>query len=236
MNVAPPQSRRRQCAAGFTLVELMVGMSVGLALMAGAFALAGIQLGEHHRLLLELQMQQELRATAELMLRDLRRAGFWDRAQDGLWQPDAPVPTSNPYGGFAIEESGQRLSYRYAREAATSGDAGIRESSGFRLSDGRIDQWIAGRFQPLTDPALLRVLRFEARVDSTAHPLGDTCDRPCTTPAAAAASGGTSCAPVLQARVVTLSIDAEAAHDRRVRQQASWLSRLPNDTLAGGCP
>ena len=57
-----------------------------------------------------------------------------------------------------------------------------------------------------------------------------------TTPAAAAASGGTSCAPVLQARVVTLSIDAEAAHDRRVRQQASWLSRLPNDTLAGGCP
>jgi type IV pilus assembly protein PilW len=208
-----------RAARGFTLVELMIGLAISLALMAGAFAMAGVQLGEHHRLLLELQVQQELRATAELMQRDLRRAAFWDRAQDGVWHDPAITPDANPYADLSIDDAGARLTYSYARDGSSpSGGAGGREGSGFRLAEGRIDQWIAGRYQPLTDPAVMRVTRFDARVGALPHRLGDACD------------------PRLTARLIELSLDVEAAHDRRVSHRVTLTSRLRNDAFSRACP
>ena len=208
-----------RAARGVTLVELMIGLAVSLALMAGAFAMAGVQLGEHHRLLLELQVQQELRATAELMQRDLRRAAFWDRTQDGVWHDAAITPDANPYVDLSVDEAGARLTYSYARDGSSpSGGSSGREGSGFRLAEGRIDQWIAGRYQPLTDPTVMRITRFDARVSSLPHRLGDACD------------------PRLTARLVELSVDAEATHDRRVSHRLTLSSRLPNDLLSRGCP
>ncbi len=213
------RSLPHRAARGFTLVELMIGLAISLALMAGAFAMAGIQLGEHHRLMLELQVQQELRATAELMQRDLRRAAFWDRSQDGVWHDPAITPDANPYADLSIDEAGARLTYSYARDGSTpSGGSGGREGSGFRLAEGRIDQWIAGRYQPLTDPAVLRITRFDAQVSALPHRLGEACD------------------PRLTARLVELSLDAEATHDRRVSHRLRLSSRLPNDLVSRGCP
>jgi len=37
------------------------------------------QLGDNRRLLLEAQMQQDMRTAADLISRDLRRAGYWTR-------------------------------------------------------------------------------------------------------------------------------------------------------------
>jgi prepilin-type N-terminal cleavage/methylation domain-containing protein len=213
---------------GFTLVEFMIGLTIGLLLLAGAFAMAGVQLGEHHRLMLELQVQQELRATAELMLRDLRRAAFWDRAQDGVWQDEPDVPVRNPYADLTVEDAGRRLTYSFARDGSVPGGGSVRETSGFRLSDGRIDQLISGRYQPLTDPDLLRVKRLEVRLASQAHPLGDVCDPACV-------SGGAACAPTLSTRLVTLIVDAEAAHDPRVTHHLELLSPLHNHALSGAC-
>ncbi|ANH67231.1 PilW family protein [Mitsuaria sp. 7] len=225
---AVPRRRSPGSTRGFTLVEFMIGLTIGLLLLAGAFAMAGVQLGEHHRLMLELQVQQELRATAELMLRDLRRAAFWDRAQDGVWQDDPDVPVRNPYADVTVEDTGRRLTYSFARDGSASGGASVRETSGFRLSEGRIDQLISGRYQPLTDPDLLRVRRLEVRLASQGHPLGDACDPSC-------AVGGAACAPTLSARLVTLIVDAEAAHDPRVTHHLELLSPLHNHALSGAC-
>ncbi|RZI57541.1 MAG: prepilin-type N-terminal cleavage/methylation domain-containing protein [Rubrivivax sp.] len=209
---------RTMTQRGFTLVEFMIGLAVGLLLLAGAFSMAGIQLGEHHRLMLELQVQQDLRATAELILRDLRRAAFWDRAQDGVWQDDPDVPARNPFTEIAVEDAGRRVSYSFARDGSAPSAGSVRETSGFRLSDGRIDQLIAGRYQPLTDPDLLRVNRLEVRVDARAHPLDSVC------PSA------------LSRRLVTVAVDAEATHDARARHHLELLSQLHNDALSGDCP
>jgi type IV pilus assembly protein PilW len=205
----------------------MIGLTIGLLLLAGAFAMAGVQLGEHHRLMLELQVQQELRATAELMLRDLRRAAFWDRAQDGVWQDDPDLPVRNPYAELTVDDAGRRLTYSFARDGSAPGGATVRETSGFRLSNGRIDQLISGRYQPLTDPDLLLVRRLEVRLASQARPLGDACD-----PASVA---GAASAPALSARLVTLIVDAEATHDPRVSHHLELLSQLHNHALTGAC-
>lgn len=215
---------------GFTLVEFMIGLTIGLLLLAGAFSMAGVQLGEHRRLMLELQVQQELRATAELMLRDLRRAAFWDKAQDGVWQDDPDAPVRNPYADLLVEDSGRRVTYSFARDGSASGGASVRETSGFRLSDGRIDQLIAGRYQPLTDPDLLRVRELQVQLASQGHALDDAC-------AAACASGGAaSCTPNLSTRLVTLTVDAEAVHDPRVKHRLELISQLHNHALSGDCP
>ncbi|WP_431257719.1 PulJ/GspJ family protein [Roseateles chitinivorans] len=227
-----PRSSQRfpsRATGGFTLVEFMIGLTIGLLLLAGAFSMAGVQLGEHHRLMLELQVQQELRATAELILRDLRRAAFWDKAQDGVWQddPDAPVP--NPYADLTVEDAGHRVSYSFARDGSAPSAGSVRETSGFRLNEGRIDQLIAGRYQPLTDPDLLRVNGFEVRLTAQAHPLGDDCAPGC-------ASGTAGCLPVLSTRLVTVTVDAEATHDPRARHHLEMLGQLHNHVLSGGCP
>jgi type IV pilus assembly protein PilW len=226
----PPRLTR-----GFTLVEFMIGLTIGLLLLSGAFAMAGVQLGEHHRLMLELQVQQELRATAELILRDVRRAAFWDRAQDGVWQDDPDAPVRNPYADLTVDDAGRRLSYSFARDGSAPGGGSVRETSGFRLSEGRIDQLIAGRYQPLTDPDLLRVRRFEVRLESQVHPLGDVCDPACASPASGAPAGGAACAPILSTRLVTLTVEAEAVHDPRVSHRLELLSPLHNHALSGAC-
>jgi len=222
----------------------MIALTLGLLLMAGACSMAGIQLGEHHRLMLELQVQQELRATAELLLRDLRRASFWDRTQDGVWQEPSDAPVRNPYAEVLVEDSGRRLSYSFAHEGSPPGGASVRETSGFRLNDGRIDQLIAGRYQPLTDPALIRVRQVEVRVASQPHALADACDAGCagTSPVGSSAASSLpgsapgACTPILSTRLVTVTVEAEAVHDPRATHRLELLSRLHNPVLTGDCP
>ncbi|HEY1396055.1 prepilin-type N-terminal cleavage/methylation domain-containing protein [Roseateles sp.] len=224
-----PKAFRQRSTRGFTLIEFMIGLTIGLLLLAGALSMAGIQLGEHRRLMLELQVQQELRATAELILRDLRRAAFWDRAQDGVWQDDPDTPVRNPYTDLTVEDSGRRVSYSFARDGTAPGGASVRETSGLRLSDGRLDQLIAGRYQPLTDPDLLRVRQLQVQLASQGHPLGDACATACLS----AASG---CAPTLSTRLVTLTVEAEAVHDPRVSHRLELISQLHNHAMSGDCP
>lgn len=235
------RTRPRRCprSFGFTLIELLIGLSVALVVLTGALTVAGLQLGEHHRLMLELQVQQELRATAELMLRDLRRAGGWDRPQDGVWRTDQPLSLVNPFGELSLDEGGRRISYSFSKGDGSApaspgapATASLRETSGFRLVDGRLDQLIAGRHQPLTDSAIVRVTGFRVVPMAVDHPLTGFCARPC--PAGLSPAG--ACPPVLRVHALQLSLEAEAAHDTRVRHQLRLHTRLRNDQLLGACP
>lgn len=54
---------------GLSLVELMVGITVGLFVVAAAATLVANQLSDNRRLLLETQVQQDLRATMDIITR-----------------------------------------------------------------------------------------------------------------------------------------------------------------------
>lgn len=236
-----PHDSRRRTSSGFTLVEVLVGVAISLAIIAGALATAGLQLGEHHRLMLELQVQQDLRATAELMLHDLRRAGFRDRPQDAVWREDRPARDSNPPADITVDDAGRRITYSFARgDVAVNGGSNkgsgsgasidpatdVRETSGFRFAQGRLDQLIAGRHQPLTDPAVLRIVGFQAWLGSIDHALGDLCPTPCL---------ASECGPFLRSLQVRFVIEAEAVHDARVKHRIEAQTRIRNDSLSGSC-
>ena len=80
---APGAWQRRQ--RGLSIVELMVGVAIGLFVVAAASMLVVTQLSDNRRLTLETQVQQDLRATADIITRELRRAGHWGKARDGVW-------------------------------------------------------------------------------------------------------------------------------------------------------
>lgn len=118
---------------GLSLVELMVGIAVGLFVVAAAALMTSNQLSDNRRLLLETQLQQDLRATADLVARDIRRTAYWAVSRNGVPPPSpsaAPGLIANPYNALALPDaSDTALRYSYYRASGV-------ENFGFKLDGG----------------------------------------------------------------------------------------------------
>jgi type IV pilus assembly protein PilW len=222
---APPLPR------GLSIVELMVGVAVGLFVVAGASFVAVNQLGDNRRLSLETQIQQDLRAVADLVSRDLRRGGYWGQAQSGVWYDGGPAVATNPYSATEpgiVEPPVQEVDFSYSRDAAENGAVDANEQFGFKL-DG--DHVIKARFgdvwQPLTDPNVLKVTAFDVTLALSTVRLA--CFKEC-------AGGGTACWPEQDVRRFTVNIVGQAAFDPNVKRSVSSSVRLRNDAVRGACP
>lgn len=218
---------------GASIVELLIGIAIGLFIAAGATLLLTSQLGDNRRLLLEAQVQQDLRAAADLMSRDLRRAGYWGNAYRYVWAQTA-ADVSNPYQDTtSLGTTGLVYSRSLDEEAGPLGvDAGVVSASeriGFRLNttDHMIETLIGGSWQALTDREVLRVTQFELRLHTQNIAL------PCGAPCPASGPGG--CPLVQHSRYVTLVISAQAVHDATVQRSLSDTIGLRNDVVALSC-
>ncbi|MEJ6003550.1 PilW family protein [Paucibacter soli] len=225
---------------GMTLVELMVGLAVGMIVVAGAVVMATSQIGDHKRLVLETQVQQDLRAAADMMLRDIKRAGAWPKASTSVWAPDNSSPDSNPYTGMQIlaagdpaAVSGDEIAYSYWDDKQNHAPPAVlpldAEQHGFRLRNKRLEYRLGGSYQPLTDPAMLEVREFTVTLNTQAVPLPDYCLMPC--------NGLANCPPALQVHDVRINIRGVATHDAEVERTLSLRARVRNDEIVtGACP
>jgi type IV pilus assembly protein PilW len=213
---------------GLSLVELMVGVAVGLFVVAGATMLVANQLGDNRRLLLETQIQQDLRAAADIVARDIRRSGYWGSAQTGVWYAGSPGVTANPYTTLAPAVSGAAASsvaFNYSRGVENNAIDAI-EQSGFQLVNGVIQMRVGGNWQPLTDDRTLRITNFQATM--TASPITLSCFLPC--------GAMVNCPPTQTVREVEVVIEGRAVVDANVRRSVRSNVRLRNDLVAGACP
>jgi type IV pilus assembly protein PilW len=225
---------------GMTLVELMVGLAVGMIVVAGAVVMATSQIGDHKRLVLETQVQQDLRAAADMMLRDIRRAGAWASASSSVWAPSNTAPINNPYAGMQVlangavtAAKGDEVVYAYADSKLNHAAPAVlpldAEQHGFRLRNNRLEYRLGGSYQPLTDPAVLEVKEFLVTLNSQAVQLPDYCQLPC--------NGLANCPPSLQVHDVQITIRGVAAHDAEVDRTVSLRARVRNDEVVTGvCP
>ena len=179
----------------------MVGIAVGLMVVAGASFVAVNQIGDNRRLLLETQLQQDLRAAADMVARDLRRAGYWGAAEGGVWQGDDPNVAPNPYRATSPDAPGAavgEVTFAYSRDAAGAEDAAVdddREGFGFKLDGGVIKMRLGGAWQALTDVNVLEVTRFDVVLnEQTAQ---QACFIECP-------GGGTACWPTQAVRRFTV--------------------------------
>lgn len=225
-----PALRARRRARGLSLVELMVGVAIGLLVVAAASFVAVNQLGDNRRLLLETQVQQDLRATADLITRDLRRAGYWGASQQGVWYAGGPAVAGNPYSSVepALNAAvANEVDYVYSRGAEDGAIDDDRERFGFKLEDQAIKMLIGGAWQELTDPNVLKVTKFDVTIQN--ETVEQACFKEC-------AGGGTACWPKQDVRRFTVEIEGTAAFDPDVRRSVRNSVRVRNDASGGSCP
>jgi hypothetical protein len=215
VKVVPRKLARRQL--GLSLVELMVGVAVGLFVVAGAGMMAATQMTENRRLLLETQVQQDLRAAADIVTRELRRSGYDNVPEFFVWSALEPTtaPAPNNSRGLALGQAGDVVTYSYDRP-------GFAPSTfGYQLVNGAIRHRIAATAQDLTDRNTLNVTAFTVTLQNVAAEQL-ACSRLC-------ADGSQDCWPTLAIVDATVTITGQAVSDASVNRTVVSRSRLRND-------
>ena len=214
----------RRLRLGLSIVELMVGVTIGLFILAGASMVLTTQLGDNRRLLLEAQVQQDLRVTVDLISREIRAAGYWANAYQQVWQASTSPYSPGPLVATSHDTS---LVYYKSHEEIGLDNNSIdsNEYGGFRRNASTLTievQLGSGNWQPLTDPAVLTVTQF------TLVPNTVAVDIPPSVPGAVSMLK-------LCSRDVTLTIVVQAVHDTAVQRSISNRIRLRNDVVKASC-
>ena len=219
---------RSAAQLGFSIIELMVGVTLALLIAAAAALLLASSVGENRRLLLEARLTQDLRSAVDLVARQARRAGHWSAASTlGLWSASASA-VPNPYAAMTPDAgASDTLTLRYSQDTNENNAVDGNELVAFRLRNGALEAQLGEHtWQALTDASTLVVTRFhiQPRVESS------------TLEAACACTDSETCtAPQVQVRSVVIEISGQAANDASVQRTVRSTVRLRNDNVSGGC-
>ena len=143
--------------SGETLMGLLVGLSVGLVVLAAGSALLANHLRGHRMALQDSHLHHDLRSAMDWMARELRKAQYTADA----WQSRAPGVCDDPFcegwQDFSIE--GDWIDFSYDRDH--NGQKDDNECMGFRLSSQTLQIkrscQDAGDWQAITDTSSLKV-------------------------------------------------------------------------------
>lgn len=221
---------------GLSSLEILVGLALGFLLLTPLVQMASSQWSGLRQWSTDLKLQQSLRAVANAMASDLRRAGSWSWA-------DRAIPGSsggiNPYAVLQVTDGGgltDGVSYAYTHpKRAEDGVLTDDERLGWRLRNGVIESQLGqGNWQALSDPQRVRITRLKLSLQSHTQTL--PCARACTTPAAGSALES-PCPPVQTMRTAWIDLAGQTP------PSSSWVSsrslqtavQLRNDTWAGAC-
>lgn len=145
----PPARRQR----GVSIVELMVGMTIGLIVISSITALLVNALQANNDVVRASRLNQELRAAMDLMVREVRRAGYRGDHADYIGLLSAGQTFSN-----TVEISGDATQLDLAYDAdGSGGNFSADETYGFRLSGGAVQALRGGTWSNLTDPGYTRI-------------------------------------------------------------------------------
>ena len=236
------RSADARAQAGLSVVELMVGVTVGLYIVAASAMLVGTQLGDNKRIVMETQIQQDLRAAGEIVARELRRAGYWRDAQQST---SASLATaSSRFNQMWVDQQSGDLLPRVSGTCVEAGSTSIRfnyqatiqDLKGpyeFRVSNGALQSGaMVGStmsYQDLTDRNSLTVTKFCVELANIGNPETLPCPSLCP-------AGDTACWPKVVARDLTVQISGHARNDPSVRRSMATTIRLRNDFVQFAAP
>lgn len=203
---------------GLSIVEMMVGLTIGLIVVAAASQVVVTQLNDNRRLLVEMQLQQDLRAAADIITRELRRAGAWNAAENGIWSDEVGPGQQNGLRQVDPVVTGAEVGYSYVQ--TTGGTTG---PFGFRLDAARIWTRFGDSWQELTDGRSIKVTGFTVRQLSDPALLLP-CPKKCS-------DGTTDCWPTVKARLYEVQITAQAVSDPSVQRSIRSTVKLRNDLV-----
>lgn len=230
MLMQPRIRRASKPQRGLSLVELMVGIAVGMFIVAAASTMVATQLTDNRRLLLEVQLQQDLRATADIIAREVRRAGSFTNkiaeAADGVWTEGSEPQRNTNLLDFSVT-NGPASTVRF-RSSRTQGSHG---PYGFTLVDGAIRSYLSqNASQQLTDPATVKITNFSI-TEADEAPVKAMCAEPCSA-GPVIVNPNTACWPTLKVRSLLIHIEGKSVSDETIRRSLTSRVRLRNDEVA----
>lgn len=221
----------KQHNQGFSLIELMIGLTVGVIVLIGLERVFVATLQSNAASLSAMRLNQELRATMEIISRDMKRAGYWGNY---LTEVNTGMQDQNPYADVAaLDKSGggsnDCIAYGYDLNN-TPGTVEDAEWRGFWLDDdtikARVSEATAGNrfdcvdssgWQPLTDPNAVTITNLEfATLGAKTLVLDDS-----------ACPGGTREVVIVRSFHVTL--EGELTNDATFNRKLEETVRLRND-------
>lgn len=208
---------------GVSMVELLVGIALGLFIVAIATTMLLARLQSHRELLLRSRLIQDLRVAADVVARDLRRAGYWGEAGA------VGAARANPYSALApAAQASDAIGFRYSRDEHEDHGVDVNEQFGFRLHQGVIEMLLGGRWQALTDSATMTVTAFSVTPELQEIALEGFCATPCP-------PSSTDCPPRQLVRSLAVSISGRAAPAAALVRTVRSHVRLRNDPIVGHC-
>ena len=217
----------------------MIGVTIGLFILAGASLVMTSQISDNRRMLLDTQVQQDLRAVSSLIVRDLRRANYYGLSHRKIWPADLTPSTANPYAGLSPATTNGSSSLQYERSlfdqdgAPNNDDNGVANSGRVTIalnSTNHTIEMTLGNSPPqaLTDANVLRVteLTFTVAVRDLAVPCGLACPQ----------VGPAGCPLMQRLRQVNFVLVAQAVNDPRVQRSLRESVRLQNDIVREAAP
>ena len=203
---------------GLSLVELMVGITVGLFVVAAAAMLVANQLSNNRRLLLETQIQQDLRSTADIITREVRRAGYSLAMDAWVWPGGTEAP--NPNQTISVPTPTE-ITFQYNRAPGETGPYGFKLDAATHTIKSQL---AAAGWQDLTDKRTLKVTAFTI-TDLGTPELQLPCPKLC-------ADGTKDCWPKYRVRDYRIDIIGESTTDSAVQRSVSTNVRIRNDYVA----
>jgi prepilin peptidase dependent protein B len=140
---------------GFSLIELMISLTLGLIVMGGALSMVTSILATNTSTLKMTRLNEELRAAMMMLTSDLRRAGSWGGVVN---QVISGTPIINPFSQIFVSADGSCILYSYDYKN-NNNPLDTNNQYGFRLDtkDGAVEMRQAGAgcedtgWQNLTD-------------------------------------------------------------------------------------
>lgn len=254
-----PNRRQR----GMSIVEMLIGVVIGLVVVGGAIKLMIDSFGENRRLLLETRVNQDLRAAADLIARDIRRAGYWANATSGVFSTAGGAAMANPYVDVVVSSTepaegsvvthGDSIAYQYGRD--TNNVVNFSEQAGFRVTDAGVLEFrsdpddSAARWLAVTDPKVVLVTSLAITPLATPREIDlftyCACLVKLTCTVADFQAGGayyepTNPAvprrPTLTIREYSIVLAGRSTADATVLREVRETVRVRNDRLSGQCP
>ncbi|WP_432696816.1 PilW family protein [Marinobacterium sp. YM272] len=136
---------RMKKQSGFSLIELMIALLLGLIVTGIAISMYVSTLGITRQTVTTMRLNQELRTTMDMMVRDIRRSGYWAAASlAGSPYEDAvagglPVNLFDDFTATAPTTASAATCVVLAYDYDGLGASDINKLIGYRLKDDAVE-------------------------------------------------------------------------------------------------
>ncbi|WP_303907626.1 PilW family protein [Thiohalomonas denitrificans] len=230
---------------GLSLVELMIGLAVGLIVTAAVTSVYIMTIKSNSETLKAANLSQQLRSVAMVITSDVRRAGYWYGAK-----PDAHNPFTVTGTNLNILDGGKCILYTYDRNADGSVDSS--EYFGFKKNGDEV--WMKqsganttdctdGNWQGVTDDGTVIIddLIFTTLGGKcqntvteeiwTVDGAGVQTDAPCEATAASSYTAPVSGDDLVEVRRINVTLTGHLESDSAVIRTVTSSIKVRNDRI-----